>query len=288
MNAVNIVDTPWTPADSAASPSPNAADASAVQKALDVEYHRKAAASYDRAVTRHFRFYHHYSLEPWVRRVLTRRPDAKVLDMGTGTGVVACLLARLGADVDAVDHSPDMLAVASTRAAEAGLSDRVRFRKADCERLPFPDASFDAVTIQGVLHHLPDIGPMLQEACRVLRPGGELYVSEPCIEGAAFSRWCNAALAPARLAKAVVRRLLRKGPGDPNGSDHELPISGPKLIAAVRELGMDVEAEYLVHLGVLRYFPEFTRIGITLAASAFTRRRRGDLIFVTATKPSTR
>ncbi len=254
------------------------------QKALDIEYHRKAAASYDRAVTRHFGFYHKYSLHPWVRKLVANRPNACILDMGTGTGVVACTLAKLGAQVQAVDHSPDMLEVAKARAEEAGVADRVRFETVDCENLPYEDASFDAVTIQGVLHHLPDIGPMLRQAYRVLRPGGQLYISEPCIEGALVSRVVNAMTAPMRLVKRAARWVLRAGPGDPNGSDHELPISGPKLVAAVRSLGMDVEAEYLVHLGVMRFFPEFARIWITLAASLPTRRRHGDLIFLTARK----
>jgi ubiquinone/menaquinone biosynthesis C-methylase UbiE len=257
---------------------------SQTQKALDIEYHRKAAASYDRAVTRHFRFYHKYSLHPWVRKVVADRPNARILDMGTGTGVVACTLAGLGARVQAVDHSPDMLAVAEARAEAAGVADRVRFATVDCENLPYEDASFDAVTIQGVLHHLPDIAPMLRQAYRVLRPGGQIYISEPCIEGALVSRWVNAMTAPARLLKRAARRVLRAGPGDPNGSDHELPISGPKLIAAVRNLGMEVQAEYLVHLGIMRFFPEFSRIWITLAASLPTRHRHGDLIFLTARK----
>jgi ubiquinone/menaquinone biosynthesis C-methylase UbiE len=263
---------------------PHAAHDAETQKALDIEYHRHAAASYDRAVTRHFRFYHQYSLHPWVRTLVAEHPDARILDMGTGTGVVACTVAKLGAKVVAVDHSPDMLGVAKARAEAAGVADRVQYETVDCENLPYPDASFDAVTIQGVLHHLPDIGPMLRQAYRVLKPGAKLYISEPCIEGATASRIINAMQAPIRWAKSLGRMIMRTGPGDPNGSDHELPISGPKLIGAVEALGMTVDAEYLVHLGFLRYVPEFMRIWFTLTLSLPTRRSNGDLIFLKAVK----
>ena len=87
----------------------------ASQKLLDIEYHRLAAESYDASVTKYFHFYHLYSLFPWVRRLVHRIPDAEALDIGTGTGVLACIIAELGCRVRAIDHSPEMLAIAESR-----------------------------------------------------------------------------------------------------------------------------------------------------------------------------
>ena len=94
--------------------------------------------------------------------------------------------------------------------------------KATGEKLPYADASFDAVTIQGVLHHLPDVHPLLREAARVLRPGGELYISEPCREGALAGRL-------ARMAGRPLGWLISMARGRSNApmvSDHEEPVSG--------------------------------------------------------------
>ena len=74
------------------------------QKALDIEYHREAAASYDATVTRNFHFFHVHSLHPWIRRLCARVPSPAALDLGTGTGVVAVTLARFGCRVPAIAH----------------------------------------------------------------------------------------------------------------------------------------------------------------------------------------
>ena len=245
-------------------------------KQLDIEYHRATAAQYDNHVTRRFRFYHVYSLHPWVRSLVSRCPGPSVLDIGTGTGVVACTMAKFGCRVRAIDHSPEMLAIATRHAADAGLSSRIEFLIGDSEQLQFEDGSFDAVTIQGMLHHLPAIEPTLREAVRILRPGGELYISEPCVEGAPVSKIING-------ISTGLRRLVRaKAEAQP--SEHEAPIEGPKLISLLRSLELETRAEYLVNLNIMRFAPEFLRIYITLLCSVPTRRTRGDLVFVIAKK----
>ncbi len=252
------------------------------QKALDIEYHRKVAASYDQAVTRYFRFYHVHSLHPWVRRLVAAKPGATALDVGTGTGVVACTLARFGCRVRAIDHSPEMLAHARARAESMGVLDHIEFDRGDGEKLPYPDCTFDAVTIQGVLHHLPDVMPMLHEAARVLKCGGEFYVSEPCLESAWVARMVHASLAPLRLVKRVLRG--RPEP-EPDVSDHEKPISGPAFVAQVRSLGFATEAEFLIRTGLVRPLPQRLKIWVTLLLSWPTRRSHGDMMFVIARKP---
>jgi len=250
------------------------------KKALDIEYHRHAADEYDDAVTRHFHFYHVYSLHRWAERLARRCPGAQVLDMGTGTGVVAAVMAGLGCHVKAVDHSLDMLARATARVKSAGLADLVRFELGDCEQLPYPDNSFDAVTIQGVLHHMPDMMPTLREAVRVLKPDGEIYISEPCAEGSGISRTAHAALAPFRL----VRNLLAGRQTPPRVADHEDSISGSALISAVQSLGIRTRQEFLVRLGAVRFLPQRWRIWPILFLSAPTRYTNGDMVFITGRK----
>ncbi|CAN5713215.1 class I SAM-dependent methyltransferase [soil metagenome] len=91
----------------------------------------------------------------------------QVLDVGTGTGRGALVLASRGADVTGVDASAEMLAVAKRRAAAAGLS--VTFVQGDAHGLAYDDRSFDVVVCLRVLMHTPDWRQSLGELCRVAR-----------------------------------------------------------------------------------------------------------------------
>ena len=101
-----------------------------------------------------------------------------LLDVGTGTGRLLELAAPRAGRALGVDMSRDMLALARARLAERHLSDRTAVRQADMYRLPFGDASFDAVTLQMVLHYAEDPAAALAEAARVLKPGGVLLVAD--------------------------------------------------------------------------------------------------------------
>lgn len=94
-----------------------------------------------------------------------------ILDLGTGNGFLASLLAARGATVDAVDVSDASLDLARYRARVSGLADRVRVHNMPVEELAFPDNSFDGVGGVFLLHHL-DLARGLKEIHRVLRPGG--------------------------------------------------------------------------------------------------------------------
>ncbi len=99
----------------------------------------------------------------------------KVLDIATGGGHVAKRLSPHVQHVVATDLTPLMLTAARTHLDSSSCSN-VTFVIADAERLPFLDASFDAVTCRIAAHHFPHPDRFLKEAARVLRPGGKLVL----------------------------------------------------------------------------------------------------------------
>ena len=112
--------------------------------------------------------------DPRWRRFLVSRVEAgpgdEVLDVATGTGAVAReLLRQKGCAVVGVDQSPEMLAV-----AREDLPATVKLVEACAERLPFEDASFDALTVTYLLRYVDDPGATLAQLARVVRPGGTI------------------------------------------------------------------------------------------------------------------
>jgi ubiquinone/menaquinone biosynthesis C-methylase UbiE len=91
----------------------------------------------------------------------------RVLDVGTGTGRGALVLAEAGGDVTAVDASDEMLRVARARAEARGIP--IQFGYGDAHQLAFADRVFDTVVSLRVLMHTPDWRTCLAEACRVAR-----------------------------------------------------------------------------------------------------------------------
>ena len=94
-----------------------------------------------------------------------RVKDRSILDVGTGTGRAALLLARGGARVTGVDASEQMLAIARQRAVEEGL--HVTFQSGDAHDLAFADRAFDVALSLRVLMHTPDWQRCIGELCRV-------------------------------------------------------------------------------------------------------------------------
>jgi demethylmenaquinone methyltransferase/2-methoxy-6-polyprenyl-1,4-benzoquinol methylase len=108
------------------------------------------------------------------------RPFA-MLDLAGGTGDVAFRVVQAGGSatqVTVADINPEMLAVGRARAIENGLDDAVVFTEANAEALPFPDRTFDAVTIAFGIRNVPRIPAALTEAYRVLKLGGRFLCLE--------------------------------------------------------------------------------------------------------------
>lgn len=145
----------------------------------------------------------------------------KVLDVGCGTGVAAIPAARSGAQVTAIDLTPELLEKARANAALAGVT--VDFREGDAENLPFADATFDVVLSQfgHIFAPRPDIATA--EMLRVLKPGGTIafntwppqffvgqmfgltarYMPPPPFPAPPPSQWGDKSIITQRLGSAV-------------------------------------------------------------------------------------
>src|SRR3990170_1416563 len=117
-----------------------------------------------------------FGQDPRWRRFLVSRvnaiPGAWVLDVGTGTGLVARELAARNLRVVGLDQSPAMIRRGAVAVREAGLDERVRLVLGQGQALPFAEETFDSVTFTYLLRYVDDPGATLAELARVIRPGG--------------------------------------------------------------------------------------------------------------------
>lgn len=114
----------------------------------------------------------------WRRAMIDRvaaASPASVLDVATGpAGVALQLLARTEAHVTGVDLTPEMLRAGVANATGSPFASRISFAVARGEQLPFPDATFDALTFTYLLRYVADPATTLAELSRVVRPGGTI------------------------------------------------------------------------------------------------------------------
>jgi demethylmenaquinone methyltransferase/2-methoxy-6-polyprenyl-1,4-benzoquinol methylase len=152
-----------------------------------------------------------FGQDPLWRRFLVARVPADgghVLDVATGTGLVAAELVRRGFTVTGADQSVQMLERARQR-----FGNRVELVEAAAESLPFDDASFDHLTVTYLLRYVDDPGATLRELARVVRPGGRVASLEFGVPGG--------------LARPAWELYVRAG----------LPLAGRALRNGWREVG---------------------------------------------------
>ena len=120
-----------------------------------------------------------FGQDPRWRRALVRavdpRPGQRILDVASGTGMVAFALvdSAPGCEVVGVDQSEAMLGVARARA-----NGHVSFMQGEAEHLPFPDATFDALSFTYLLRYVDDPAATMRELARVVKPGGRIGMLE--------------------------------------------------------------------------------------------------------------
>jgi ubiquinone/menaquinone biosynthesis C-methylase UbiE len=132
-------------------------------------------------------------------------PGQSVVDLGSGTGLLALSAAGQAVDVLAIDVSAPMLQRLAEHAAERGLTN-IELVHGDIRRLPLPDESVDVVVSCYAFHHLVDDGKELAaaEVFRVLRPGGRLVVADMMFQLSIRAR-------DRRIILQKVRLMLRRG-----------------------------------------------------------------------------
>jgi SAM-dependent methyltransferase len=175
--------------------------------------------------------------ESWIRPAFARLGDVagrRVLDLGSGHGMAAIVLARRGALVTGLELSGGYLAESRARADANGV--RIEWVQADAHFLPFPSESFDCIWGNAILHHL-ELPRAVAEIDRVLRPGGRAVFCEPWGDNPLL-RWAR-------------RRLSYSGKGHTPDEEplrgncvpilrHRFPdarFDGQQLLSMVRRLG---------------------------------------------------
>jgi len=129
-----------------------------------------------------------FGQDPRWRRALIEAigpsPGQRILDVATGTGMVAAGLARRGADVTGLDQSEQMLSAARQRLAEhPDLADKITLVQGEAEHLPFADGEFDALTFTYLLRYVDDRAATMRELARVVKPGARIGMVEFGVPG---------------------------------------------------------------------------------------------------------
>ena len=134
--------------------------------------------------------WHRALIDPSVFRLLGPVTGQRVLELACGNGYLAHKLARLGAEVTAVDASPALIALAKQRSAHHQLN--IAYHVADAARMDMlPAGSFDVVVCNMALMDIEDAAGAIREVARVLRPVGRFIasLSHPCFDVPNASAW---------------------------------------------------------------------------------------------------
>lgn len=134
----------------------------------------------------HYDFLNHFLSggidKRWRRKaikLLQQYHPRKILDVATGTGDFAIAALKLNPEkVTGIDISEEMLKIAQKKIIQKKLHDRITFATGPSEKLPFPDKSFDAVTVAFGVRNFSELGQGLKEMCRVLHEKGVAVILE--------------------------------------------------------------------------------------------------------------
>jgi ubiquinone/menaquinone biosynthesis C-methylase UbiE len=153
-----------------------------------------------------------YELEPYILEFakFSSSRGLKVLEIGVGMGSDYLEWLKAGAHATGVDLSAISVERARRRCELAGYQSDLRV--ADAEHLPFSDNTFDVVYSYGVMHHSPDTAQCLQEAERVLKPGGEIRIMvyhHPSVTG--LMLWLRYGISRRSLRNTVYQYLESPG-----------------------------------------------------------------------------
>jgi ubiquinone/menaquinone biosynthesis C-methylase UbiE len=107
--------------------------------------------------------------------LLRLTPHITIADLGAGEGMIAQLLAQRAKSVTCIDNSRNMVEVGSALAKKNGLTN-LTYRLGDIEKVPLPDNSFELAFLSQALHHAQHPLRAVEEAYRILKPGGQLIV----------------------------------------------------------------------------------------------------------------
>lgn len=183
-------------------------------------------------------------------------PQARVLDVACGTGVVArTVAARLQGEgqVSGLDLNPTMLEVARRRSEDAGLA--IDWVQGNAQDLPFPDAAFDLVFCQQGIQFFPDRARAVREMYRVLSPGGEVAVA--CWRGLSRNPFF------ARLAQVVQQQVGSDALAMPFALDDPLELTG-----LLRQAGFeDVSVEPVAFTAIYADPDRFVEMQMTASAA---------------------
>jgi arsenite methyltransferase len=197
-----------------------------------------------------------------VREALALRPGERVLDVGSGPGLLAEEMAAAvgaGGRVQGVDISASMLAIAGRRQGEPGAAP-IALAEAEATALPFADRSFDVVVSTQVYEYVADIPAALAEARRVLAPGGRLLILDTDWDSVVWRSDDDERMA--RVLSAWDEHL----------ADRSLPRALPELLSAG---GFRLERAAAVPLLNVGYDRDTYSAGMLELVAAFVAGRRG-------------
>jgi ubiquinone/menaquinone biosynthesis C-methylase UbiE len=184
-------------------------------------------------------------------RLAAPSPEARALDIATGTGFTALTMAPRCRRVVGLDLTLGMVTHARRLAAERGVAN-LQFCLGDAEAIPFRDDAFDTVTCRHAAHHFPDLERAFREMARVARRGGRVILDDTCTPevqelAALMNEW-------------EVRR-------DPSHIANHPPS---RLRAMLEECGLRVDAAVLTHVPLV-FSDWIRRSGVAESNAALLR-----------------